>query len=166
MTKNAVIAAAFLGTTLTGCGGEPELTLAPVNGIITLNGQPLADAEVVFAPSDKDGRLAQDTTGPQGNYKVKTNDRFGLVPGLYKVSVVKSPAATSEVLARHQGDPFMAKLSMMPAGPARNAAKTAAKEGGLIKEEFLDKNVLAKGATLDFDIKVKTAAAAPASKKK
>ena len=167
MTKKTLLASALMATTLAGCGdSESKLNLVPVVGTITFNGNdPLTDAEIVFIPANKEGKRAQDTTGPQGNYKLQTEGQFGAEPGLYDVLVTKAPPATSEALARHPGDPYMAKFTLASLDPSKGKKKEAAKEGGEIKEKF-GREVLAKGAKFDFDIKVKVASAPATPKKK
>jgi hypothetical protein len=71
-----VVAAA--GALVVGCGGGNShgLTLAPVTGLVTYRGQPLADAQVVFLP-DTPGQLpAMGMTDAQGKYELLT-----IVPG-------------------------------------------------------------------------------------
>lgn len=63
----------LLCLTLSGCGGS-DLDLVPVSGVVTLDGQPLENASVTFAPitdasiaptstgrTDKDGRFTLST---------------------------------------------------------------------------------------------------------
>src|SRR5262249_13020597 len=82
---------------LCGWGGGPKLV--PVSGIVTLNGKPMQDAAILFLPdpSNKDGLPGQDQTGPEGNYKVMTLDRAGLVPGKYKVVITRSTVEASKI---------------------------------------------------------------------
>jgi hypothetical protein len=64
-----------------GCGGGgPNYKTAPVSGRVTLDGQPLANAEVYFFPTAEDTRKheankaiphAHAQTDDQGNYKLK-----------------------------------------------------------------------------------------------
>src|SRR6476619_2717432 len=53
---------------LAGCDqGGPQV--APVHGRVTLNGQPLANADVEFQPDDKQ-RGSTGRSGPDGRYSV------------------------------------------------------------------------------------------------
>lgn len=67
-----------------GCGGGQE---SSVTGTVTLDGQPLAGANVSFIPADR-GPLAYASTDANGNYEVKTGQQTGLPPGKYKVTVI------------------------------------------------------------------------------
>jgi hypothetical protein len=52
-----------------GCGGK-SYPLAPVSGRITLDGSPLAHAEVRFFPSNKDLPFSSGITNDNGDYKL------------------------------------------------------------------------------------------------
>lgn len=79
MQKNPVRWSASLVATcclwsLASCGGDG--TLAPVSGVVKLNGKPVADVEVLFQPATGDsakspGPSAFGVTGPDGRYTVK-----------------------------------------------------------------------------------------------
>jgi hypothetical protein len=78
------LAAAFVGT-IAGCGQSEAV---PVTGTVLLNGQPAANAEVIFTPTK--GRLASGSTDASGRFTLSTgapND--GAVPGDHKVTVVE-----------------------------------------------------------------------------
>ncbi len=69
-----------------GCDSGPEL--APVTGVVTHRGQPLAGANVMFAPEN--GIPAGATTGEDGRFELVANDgRKGAIPGTHRVSIVK-----------------------------------------------------------------------------
>jgi hypothetical protein len=64
----AVSAALLLAA---GCGGNPvKVKLAPVSGTIKYQGQPVADANVIFIPAD--GPRASGTTDAEGKFKLMT----------------------------------------------------------------------------------------------
>lgn len=73
---------------LAGCGASadgPELT--SVSGTVTLDGQPLPDASVVFMPADG-GRSAFAQTDSDGWYELGyTTTGMGTPPGEYIVSI-------------------------------------------------------------------------------
>jgi len=81
---------------LAGCGTK----YAPVSGMVTLDGVPLADASVTFQPvADKGieaGTGSYGHTDAQGRYTLKTvlGDRAGAVPGKHMVRI-----------SRYQADP-------------------------------------------------------------
>lgn len=82
------ISALLLGMVSAGCGpGRPETV--PVEGIVTFNGKPVADAAVQFIPVDG-GRPAQGATDSQGRFKLSTfEDGDGALPGAHSVTVQK-----------------------------------------------------------------------------
>jgi hypothetical protein len=53
---------------LAGCGGPEHPPVGRVSGVVTLDGQPLADATVMFQPSN--GRASQATTDKAGKYSL------------------------------------------------------------------------------------------------
>ena len=73
---------AVLTTSMVGCGSNSEYPpLGSVTGVVTLDGQPLADADVTFQP-DGEGRAAIGTTDSQGRYElVYLNDVKGATLG-------------------------------------------------------------------------------------
>lgn len=78
---------------LLGCGGT-KIVLpqsVPMTGKITLDGEPLAEATVVFTPTKAGGTTAMGVTDEGGNYELfisASNVRqAGAVPGDYKVQV-------------------------------------------------------------------------------
>lgn len=85
---------------LSGCGGEDPWKknrpkTAPAKGAITLNGKPLDDAQVVLVPTSG-------STGCSGKSDAKGAFELaafppdpGVVPGSYKVMIVKSEIPTT-----------------------------------------------------------------------
>ncbi len=76
---------------LVGCSGSDR---QPVQGTVTLDGEPLEGAAISFTPAEG-GRPASGNTDAQGKFTLGSftaND--GLPPGSYKVSVVKTEART------------------------------------------------------------------------
>lgn len=73
-----------------GCGDG--VTLVPVSGVATLDGKPLAEANLSFIPMPGNPISTSGTerTGPDGNFKMTYHGRAGLAPGKYKVSVSKT----------------------------------------------------------------------------
>jgi len=155
MTTRSYLGAATMVALLIGCGGSGP-KLAPVKGIVTLNGKPLEGAVVSFQPdsANKDGLPGEDVTGPQGNYKVTTKGRSGLVPGKYHVVVTKTLVDPSKVNEAFKDDPFMAQLSTGPE-VGRDAAKLAAQREKNTIEQSFDREVPAEGGEQDFDVKRK-----------
>jgi len=87
-----VLLLALLVVLSTGCGpkGPPTFDVAPVKGTVTMQGQPLADADVTFyfdgtPPQGYIGSTAK--TDSAGKYELITNAQKGAPPGSYKVTV-------------------------------------------------------------------------------
>jgi len=72
---------------IAGCGrGGSIPSLGEVSGIVTLDGQPLADAIVTFAPAA--GRPSQGITGTDGRYTLAyTTERSGAMVGDHVVRI-------------------------------------------------------------------------------
>ena len=84
-----VLCAAFAG-----CGGAEGAAnrppTYPASGLVTYNGQPVADAQVVFIPQQQQGKGAFARTNAQGEYKLSTfGDEDGAVAGAYYVTITK-----------------------------------------------------------------------------
>jgi len=77
---------ALLLTLLTGCGGGPKPL--PVSGVVTLDGQPVADAGVMFCPAEN-GPMASGTTDAKGKFQLKTTNALGAMAGQYRVAISK-----------------------------------------------------------------------------
>ena len=61
-----------------------------VTGVVTYNGEPLADATVKFIPTDATGSQSYGKTNEKGEYKLQTllgAADAGTTPGEYKVTV-------------------------------------------------------------------------------
>ncbi len=72
---------------LVGCGDDKGLI--SVSGVVTLDGVPVHDASVTFAPTEASGTAASGTTDDSGRFSLSSNgtDR-GCKPGKYKVTVL------------------------------------------------------------------------------
>jgi hypothetical protein len=68
-----------------GCGGSGTDPV-PVEGIVTLDGTPLAGATVMFRPEG--GRPSAGKTDIEGRYRLRyTGERAGAMPGRHVVSI-------------------------------------------------------------------------------
>jgi hypothetical protein len=97
----ACLVGAFLLSTA-GCGGS--IKTYKVRGTVTLDGEALPNATVVFHPQTEGARSAAGTTDAQGNFTlttVATND--GAMAGEYKVTVQYKDQATAEELGADDG---------------------------------------------------------------
>lgn len=81
-----VIAVMFL----VGCGGGPGdgLTLGRVEGVVTLDGEPLPNAHVAFAPIGSEGATSLAKTDEAGHYDLRyKRDMMGAVVGKHSVRI-------------------------------------------------------------------------------
>ena len=72
---------------LAGCGGNSDLPdLGTVEGVVTLDGQPLSGAQVTFSPAS--GRPSSGETGSDGSYQLQfTTDEDGAIVGSHTVKI-------------------------------------------------------------------------------
>ena len=81
---------------LLGCGGSGDFELAPVSGVVTLDGNPVPQADVVFQPiGDKDhpipGPSSNGKADAAGRFELRTiKDEAGAVVGNHRV-LISSP---------------------------------------------------------------------------
>jgi hypothetical protein len=106
------LAAPLLLFLLGGCGSD---NLAPVSGTITMNGKPLANANVNFQPIGSDnkevGPGSYGKTDADGHYslRLKSTERPGAVVGKYKVSITMGVDSQSD--ANGQKDPIPGRFN-------------------------------------------------------
>lgn len=82
-----VLCLGFL-VSLSGCGGSDAPALGQVKGKVTLDGTPLADANVTFMPEKV--RASSGTTDSEGNYELTyIRDEMGAAIGNHKVVISK-----------------------------------------------------------------------------
>jgi hypothetical protein len=90
-----VYMAVMLGGTwgFSGCGGPSNI--GTVSGVVTLNGQPLPDALVMFSPEA--GSPSAGRTDDQGRYTLEyTADIAGAEVGKHRVSITTFQAASPD----------------------------------------------------------------------
>lgn len=72
-----------------GCGRQGPETIS-VHGTVTLDGNPVAGASVMFMPQSA-GRPATGLTGEEGRFELTTfRERDGAIPGQHRVTVTLS----------------------------------------------------------------------------
>ena len=81
----AVVFTAALLIVAAGCGGPVRRAVA---GSVTLDGQPLDEAVIVFVPLDAGGRKTRSRI-EGGRYELSRD--VGLLPGRYRVEVADDP---------------------------------------------------------------------------
>jgi hypothetical protein len=73
-----------------------------VEGTVTLDGQPLANATVLLVPLEKGARATGTMTDEKGQYKLATpGNKAGIRPGKYKVMIAKNVFGKSVLPARY-----------------------------------------------------------------
>ena len=77
---------ACLAVAIVGC--RSDLNLAPVEGTVTFQGKPLANATVTFIPKGE-GSLGVGITDEEGSFSISTGGQAGVTPGLCAVTVSK-----------------------------------------------------------------------------
>jgi len=86
--SNAItFSAACLAPLLLGCGGGIEL--APAEGVVTLDGDPVEGAAVMLVP-DAGGPTATGVTNAQGQFVLHTTNEPGALVGSHRVTVIKN----------------------------------------------------------------------------
>jgi hypothetical protein len=99
-----------------GCGSQRT---SSVEGVVTLDGKPVADASVQFVAQGK-GRDATGQTDASGNFTMSTfQPRDGMVPGTYKV-VISPPMGTVDPGQYASADDAMSAAAKAP--PKKDAA--------------------------------------------
>lgn len=88
------IATVALGVCLTlvvgGCRPSHERQVAPVSGVVTLDGSPLTSGNVIVIPSS--GRTSRGKIGPEGTFRLGTySDHDGAPVGTHPVTVTPVP---------------------------------------------------------------------------
>lgn len=127
------LVAAFtaLGLALPGCGPKHPETF-PVTGTVTLDGQPVAGAAVVFIPEQ--GEMATATTDTAGRFELSTFERAdGALPGRHRVTVVKTTVEPGDdkkivfLIPKEYGNPKTSPLTwdvQKEMGPVQLALRT------------------------------------------
>ena len=90
----AALCCSLVGAGLVGCSKARIKGLVPVEGVVTLNGEPVSGATIMFAPKKHDPSRpkgsAQAVTDASGKFKMSTLDPGdGVFPGDYYVTVTK-----------------------------------------------------------------------------
>lgn len=110
-----VLAGAF------GCGRSGP-ALVPVEGQVTFQGRPLKTGSLVFQPDAAKGNASTSTPsgtiGPEGRYKLYTQEKPGAPPGWYKVGIVaqeappNDPYAMRSLIPQRYADPQTSGISI------------------------------------------------------
>jgi hypothetical protein len=89
--------------TLLGCGGSDQLARAPVTGNVTLDGDPVSEATILFRPE-----VGRAGTGKIENGEIVAASTYGIndgiVLGTHKVAIQPIPSDPPPAPSRIQGD--------------------------------------------------------------
>lgn len=120
------LALALLVITGTGCSStqSDHPPLGRVEGVVTLDGQPLADADVTFQPEGS-GRMSVGTTDAEGRYELTyMNEVRGALIGPHKVIITTARSGADN-------DPSSAVPEKLPDRYHRNSeTRVEVAEGG------------------------------------
>jgi len=82
-------------TTTSGCGGRSLPKTVPAEGVVTLDGNPVADATLTFI-SESHIYHSTGNTNAEGKFAMRAfPEKTGAVPGSYKVEISKSVQGTA-----------------------------------------------------------------------
>ena len=134
--KRMALVLAPMALLLGGCGGEQRPDLYPVSGVVTYQGQPLANAEVVFH-NDSAPRAAAGTTDAEGRFQLQSFEDFdGAVAGEHAVTITKLQA-NAEISGANADDPTAAYGGGMDAAASGNMSAIAKSE---LPEKYANPN--------------------------
>lgn len=144
---SAGLGATLIGlVTLSGCGGPAAVELpdtVPFSGKVTMDGQPLAGAKVVFMATGKKGVGAEGATDEAGDYELRigigAKESQGAVPGEYKVRISRSLAPDGSP----QDPTVPAEIPGMESIPQRYSSSV---------DTELKATIPAEGGTQNFDL--------------
>ena len=90
-----------------GCGGASgDFPVAPVSGVVTMDGSPLADATVTFVPSvgaanSEAGPFSRAKTDKDGKFSLETRDGLrGAVVGSHQVEISRESGQVEQEVQR------------------------------------------------------------------
>ncbi|QDT63531.1 transthyretin-like family protein [Calycomorphotria hydatis] len=116
-----------------GCQQRDIPTLGKVSGVVTLDGNPLPGASIVFSPEE--GRASSATTDENGQYLLRyTMDLNGALIGTHTVIITTAQEAYSDESG--QGKNVKAKTELLPAKYHTNTELKADVEQGENKIDF------------------------------
>jgi hypothetical protein len=118
----------IVSTSVTGCNPS-GLDLAPVEGVVKYNGQPVANAGVIFKPQS--GPFSMGTTDAEGKFTLITANYPGAIVGEHKVGISKTRTTATQVtgerLPRYSVEYFIPQKYASPATSELSATVSRSK---------------------------------------
>lgn len=125
-----IVGIAVLGLITVGCSKGSGLKTGNVSGTVTFNGQPVANAQVVFQPK-QGGQNAVGTTDAKGRYTLMTGTDQGALIGEHRVTVTVQSGA-EQLSGINAADPSASYgEAMMAAAAGRPPAAQTPSAGGI-----------------------------------
>lgn len=128
----------LIASALVGCGGaKPEKPekLAPVNGMVTLDGKPLTMAAMTFLPDGSTKGIAGVAyTGEDGKFEAKWRAEPGIPPGSYKIVVSRLGLPNGSPVPPGQSAADLGAIETVPprfSDPAQTSLRLTVPEAGL-----------------------------------
>ncbi len=148
-------------TSSLGCGGSGDPTIAPVKGIVSLDGKPVEGVQIIFQVQDSP-RSSMGITNDKGEYKLTTfNTDDGAIVGENSVSIVQMSKDSGGVSGISINDMQSGKVNVDGgAGFRKNAEKSLAAKTAIPKKYANPKEsgfkravVLGSKNEFNFDLK-------------
>jgi len=125
------LAAAFLLLPIIGCGDSNKgPRTVPASGVLTLDGEPVEGATVVFLQQDQGQHYARGYTDAEGKFSLDAFEyKTGAVPGDYMVSIQKTVVEVAKAQpgseeSEHEGEGEGAGETVRNALPPRYTTPT------------------------------------------
>jgi len=138
--STVVLGCALLVLSLAGCSSgssRPDVELVPVEGVVTLGGEPLAGASVMF------GGVAMGETDAEGRYELSQGTKKGVPVGEYQVVIEKWVMPDGSLYRSDEG------ISPMDSG----ATQEIPPKYSNMEMTELKATVPAGGGKVDFELK-------------
>lgn len=129
MMRRAVAVVLLVLVCGAGCGGDggpPLPPLVPVSGKVTLDGEPLSNAQISFLSSGKGAIDARGETDDAGNYELSAAGKPGAAAGKYKVVIMISVGDVKNIPSKVMLPPKFSDAS------ATELTATVPEDGGTI----------------------------------
>jgi hypothetical protein len=122
-----------------GCGGGPKVKPVTVEGVVLLDGQPLAGATVRYVPLDEKGQSANGLTKDDGTFRLTClNGLDGALPGEYKVVITHAVGQEVEVPASPEEAQRLADKMMRGGVGKKKAGSRPKKQPSPIRPDYSD----------------------------